>query len=92
MSLTLPPGDNSAQIVGRAILPGNLARSRLLGGFSGRRRVFVPRQRRLKAGCSQDWLQTVYPRQSKWHCGRTLCRKAPSRHGPSGQDPKGESP
>jgi len=35
---------------------GNLARSRLLGGFSGRRRVFVPRERRLKAGCSQDWL------------------------------------
>jgi hypothetical protein len=32
---------------------------RLLGGFSGRARVFVPSRSWLKAGCSQDWLPCI---------------------------------
>src|ERR1022692_1145854 len=42
---------------------GNLARSRLSGGFSGRWRAFVPRDRRLNGGCSQDWLPPNLCRQ-----------------------------
>src|SRR5450759_1235377 len=49
---------DSRRIVGRAILPA----SAFLGGSSCRCGSPRARQRRLKAGCSQDWLP-----HSKWH-------------------------